>query len=117
MGRKSRLSRFFNFHRDNKIVPWMIGVSALFAVAVVLVWFVPQWITPETTLNAQGEIVPLDSVTRSQLENDLRATWAAITGGFVILLGVIAAFWRASATERNVHVLQEGQITERFTRP
>ena len=34
----------------------------------------------------------------------------------MMLLGVIAAFWRASATERNVHVLQEGQITERFTR-
>ena len=34
----------------------------------------------------------------------------------MILLGVIAAFWRASDTERNVQVLQEGQITERFTR-
>jgi uncharacterized protein YjbI with pentapeptide repeats len=85
--------------------------SAAFAVGIL-----PELAAPKTTLNAQGEIVPLDSVTRSQLVNELRGTWAAISGGIVIFLGVIAAFWRASATERNVQVLQEGQITERFTR-
>ncbi|MBC8281093.1 MAG: pentapeptide repeat-containing protein [Chloroflexi bacterium] len=99
-----------------RILLWTAGVFTLFAVAVIFVWFVPQLNTPDFTTNSQGQVVQLDAVVRSQLENDLRETWAAITVGFVILLGVIAAFWRASATERNVRILQESQITERFTR-
>lgn len=43
-------------------------------------------------------------------------TIARIIGGLVILVGVYLTFRRARATDENVRVLEEGQITERYTR-
>ena len=46
---------------------------------------------------------------KAKLENDYRATFAQIIGGFVVLLGLYF-------TWGNLEVSREGQITERFTR-
>lgn len=113
---RSGLKAFFISLKRNKRVLWSFAGLALIVIVGVYFWFVPKWTTPEFMLNAQGSVIPLDDVTRSQLENDLRKTWAQIAVGIVLMLGVIATFRRTSATERSVHLLQEGQITERFTR-
>jgi len=49
-------------------------------------------------------------------ENEARKTLAQIIGGFVIIAGAYLGFRRVQAAEKNVQVMQEGQITERFTR-
>jgi len=106
-------SIFISLKRNKTVLATILVIP----VSVLLIGFLlPQLSAPDTTVNDQGEVVPLDDVTRSQLVDDRRKTWAQIAVGIIVMLGVLATFRRTSATERTVHLLQEGQITERFTR-
>ena len=95
------------------------SVAAVIAASVLvfaLIWFVPILIVPETTSDAAGNTIALVGVARSELENEHRKTFAQIALGLVVLFGAYVTWRRTTAAERNVQVIQEGQITERFTR-
>jgi hypothetical protein len=95
---------------DAAVLTWLrertfarvIGVLLLVAALIALLWWVPEWQA------ARATDVRSDRA-RVALENELRRTLATVAAGlFVLGSGYIA--WR------NMRVLQEGQITERFTR-
>jgi len=51
-----------------------------------------------------------------ELQNSYRATIVQTLGGLFLLLGLYLTWRRVAATERQVEIAGEGQITERFTR-
>jgi len=107
---------------------WAYGIrewlwAALISLAIFflfLLWKVPQW-----------QVASLKKSTESEklvaLKNELRKTLAQIMGGVVILVGLYST-WKTieisketmdvsrKASDENLRVSQEGQITERFTR-
>ena len=58
----------------------------------------------------------MDAVRLASLEDEYRRTLAQILGGLGLLYGLYLTHRRILATEDNVRVAQEGQVTERFTR-
>ncbi|TQD24920.1 hypothetical protein [Methanolobus vulcani] len=98
-----RFSFFMTKHKQ------MIVAIAILLTPLIL-WVVPlvQVSRFESNLNNTKDI--------AELENAFRATLAQIIGGFGIFVGLFLTWKRVSAAEKNVEVLEDGQITERFTR-
>lgn len=71
-------------------------------VAVYLLWKLPKW----QIQKAREELQPNERV---DLEIKARSTLAQILGGLLLLVGFYS-------TWKSIHIAQEGQITERFTR-
>jgi len=51
-----------------------------------------------------------------EMENKARQTLVQIIGGILLLLGLYTALRRVKATEAQVRAIEEGQVTERYTR-
>ena len=107
------LSPFFSSwkNRPKRLAPFLFrGVLILGAVSVLIVvlWKIPEW-QADQYQDVKPESVPL-------LVNEYRRTLAQIIGGLGLLVGLYFTWRRIAATERNVQIAQEGQITERFTR-
>ncbi len=90
-----------------------IGLVILLA-AISLIWL-PYWRVSQFGINNATE--------NATLENQYRATIAQILGGVAIGISLYYAWRRIAiaeedlkATQENLKVAQEGQITERFTR-
>ena len=87
---------------------WSLGGLCVGAAAAV-VWLLPKW----QVAYLVGSVSPGELFQR---ENEARQTWAGIIGGLVVLGTLYFTWRRVGATERQVEVAREGQITERFTR-
>jgi uncharacterized protein YjbI with pentapeptide repeats len=86
-----------------------VVLVAVLAVGYVLLWWLPKrQVAHLVGAVAAGELF--------QRENEARQTWAGIIGGLVVLGTLYFTWRRVGATERQVEVAREGQITERFTR-
>ena len=70
------------------------------------------WKIPELQVQQFSNVKPEDRV----LVNEYRKTLVQMIGGLLLLVGLYLTWRRIAATERNVQISQEGQITERFTR-
>lgn len=88
----------------------VILVLVILAIFIVALWKIPQWQVSNLSYGIN------DSIKLAELEDKFRSTIAQILGGFVIVIGLYLTHRRVSATEKNLLVTQEGQITERFTR-
>ena len=75
-------------------------------------WCVPQWQVEQV----RGRRCDPDAVRFANLEDNYRRTLSQIVGGLAVLYGLYLTYRRIVATEKNVEVAQEGQVTERFTR-
>ena len=75
---------------------------------VLTLWLVPPWQAAQYADESQR----LDP----ELVNRFRTTLAQILGGFALLFGLYLTYRRITVTEENVRLVEEGQITERFTR-
>ncbi|MFX0202414.1 MAG: hypothetical protein ACFFCW_40430 [Candidatus Hodarchaeota archaeon] len=84
---------------------------ALFIFA--FLWKVPEWQIASKIASSKE---PVSTENRIELENSTRRTWAQILGGVFFLITAYFTWRRVTATERNVLIAQEGQITERFTK-
>ena len=82
------------------------------AVVVALLWCVPPLLLEQET----GRLDGLDAYRLADLKDAYRRTLAQILGGLALLYGLYLTQRRIVATEDNVRVAQEGQVTERFTR-
>src|SRR5262249_829488 len=51
-----------------------------------------------------------------ELVDEYRKTFAQVLGGLFLLVGLYLTWRRLAVAERQVAALQEGQVTERFTR-
>ena len=78
------------------------------SVLAVVLWKVPE-LQVERFEQVKDEDVP-------SLVDQYRKTLAQIIGGLALLFGLYLTWRRIAATEKNVLIAQEGQITERFTR-
>jgi hypothetical protein len=79
----------------------------LFILFILSLWKLPAWQVTGATLTDKE---------RLELMDKARGTLAQIWAGVGIALGLYFTWRRIAAAERTVHVAEEGQITERFTR-
>jgi Pentapeptide repeats (8 copies) len=96
----------------------LLAQAVVFTVVVLLglwaVWFgIPRWTVPDPSEAALRD-VPTEARwqvqdSRRKLRNDARTTLLQGLGGLAVLVGATAAL-------RQVRVVREGQVTERFTR-
>ena len=104
-----------------RIVPLVRRASAaarkrpvFWIVPLVLVGLVAAWKGPEWQLaSRQALLTPKEYL---ELQNSYRATIVQALGGLFLLLTIYFTWRRVTATERQVEIAGEGQITERFTR-
>ncbi len=88
----------------------LVLAIALSVLAVVfLAWKLPQW-------QLASRRMYLTAKEYLELQNSYRATIVQAFGGLILLVGIYFTLRRVAATERQVEVAREGQITERFTR-
>jgi uncharacterized protein YjbI with pentapeptide repeats len=88
----------------------LIGFVILFSIIFVL-WKVPEW-QVDNLKNVEG----INQKEIFEQKNEARKTIAQILGGFALLVGIYFTWRRIAATERNLEIARDGQITERFTR-
>ena len=93
----------------------LLTIIILFFVFIYLIQQVPHWQVAQF-----GIATPKDL---ADAENSYRATLAQIFGGVAIAVGIYYTWRRITiaeedlkATQKNLEIAQEGQITERFTR-
>ncbi|SDG05853.1 Pentapeptide repeat-containing protein [Methanolobus vulcani] len=99
---ESKLSAFLSNYKTTIMI-------TLFVISIILLWKGPAIQLEKYSYN-------LNSKELAELENAFRVTLVQILGGIVLFAGVYFTWRRVSATEKNVLILEEGQITERFTR-
>ncbi|MBT3349827.1 MAG: pentapeptide repeat-containing protein [Nitrospinaceae bacterium] len=104
---KDYLSNLKN-DENNGLAFFLIIAVVVVAIVGWLLYFIPQLQTASVTT----ETLKLSF----NAENEARKTLAQIFGGLVALVLVFLGWRRVKAAEENVRVMQEGQITERFTR-
>ena len=85
----------------------LLGAITFLVLMIFILWKVPEWQLRDSGLEVKERV---------ELENDTRATLAQIFGGLFLLTGLYFTWRRITATERNVEIAQEAQVTERFTR-
>lgn len=86
----------------------------LWSVPLVLLGLLVAWKGPEWQLASRAASLPPDRYL--ELQNSYRATIVQALGGLFLLLGLYLTWRRVTATEQQVVIAGEGQITERFTR-
>jgi len=101
------------YEKAKRYPKFWIGFGILLAV-ILLIWL-PPWRVSHFEIN--------NATVEATLENQYRATFAQILGGVAIAIGLYYTWRRIGiaeedlkATQKNLEVAQEGQITERFTR-
>lgn len=95
--------------RPLKQALWWILVSVCLGAVVLALVRLPAYQLAEiseTSTDAQLRV--------AELRNTVRQTTAQIIGGVAILIGLWLTARRIRASERNVEIAQEGQLTDRF---
>jgi hypothetical protein len=97
--------------KDREKLAHQTRIGAVILVTIIIIflilWKVPEW---------QVANLGFDTKVRFDKENEARRTVAQIIGGFALLIGIYFTWRRIAATERNLEIAQDGQITERFTK-
>lgn len=93
--------------RTNRNRFTLLGAITFLVLMIFILWKVPEWQLRDSGLEVKERV---------ELENDTRATLAQIFGGLFLFTGLYFTWRRITATERNVEIAQEAQVTERFTR-
>jgi hypothetical protein len=105
----ARLEKMWQVWRRVKLfIPWALGGLVVLAGLILVLIYVPKiqvptgyWLNPKVIFD---------------MENEARRTLAYIIGGLLVFIGIILTFWQIRILGKQLHVAQEGQITERFTR-
>jgi len=87
----------------------LCGVAVALVVAVLAAWKVPIW-------QLASRAGPLAPDRYLELQNAYRATIVQALAGVALLVTIYLTWRRVAATEQQVEVAREEQITERFTR-
>ncbi len=84
------------------------GIAVGLIVLAVLVLLVPTWLVPTSVTPEQSDALAA--------RNELRTTLLQGIGGLFLVAGVVATWRQVQVSRRQLEILREGQITERFTR-
>ena len=87
----------------------VLAITLSVLAAVFLAWKVPQW-------QLASRRMYLTAKEYLELQNSYRATIVQALAGAALLITIYLTWRRVAATERQVVIAGEGQITERFTR-
>ena len=112
------LYRIFENARQYSKTCLLIAII-FFLIIIYLIQQIPHWQVAQFELSNSTEV--------ANLENQYRATLAQILGGIAVVIGIYFAWGNLKVaqstfesnqenTKRSLEVVQEGQITERFTR-
>jgi Pentapeptide repeats (8 copies) len=85
-----------------------VAIAAIAAIMILI------WVPKIEVIPLWNEDVDVRDVFKA--ENDARATLAQILGGAALLAGLYFAWQTIDATNKNLELTKEGQITERFTK-
>ena len=107
MGYKETCEKCKKHYENAKQHPTFWILFGILLAVILLIWLPPLRVSHFEINNATVE---------ATLENQYRATLAQILGGVAIGISLYYTHKRVSATEKNIIIAQEGQITERFTR-
>ena len=91
---------------------WRQGFYVLIACILFLLVVLALWKIPELQLKQFSST----EIEKIKLTNEHRRTIAQIIAGFAIIIGLFFTWKRIRATEEQVSIAREEQITERFTR-
>ena len=91
---------------------YLLAILAVLVVVAIL-WCVPPWQVEQVR---EQLVDDPEAIRLANLKDTYRRTLAQILGGLALLYGLYLTQRRIVATEDNVRVAQEGQVTERFTR-
>jgi Pentapeptide repeats (8 copies) len=106
--------------RVPKWARWVLAVTLAAAVVVWLILVAPRLLVPATS-PADLRDVP-DAAkwqardSRIRLQNDARTTLLQGLGGLAVLLAAFYTYQQVQTGRRQLHLAQQGQVTERFTR-
>ena len=89
--------------------PWAGG--AFIVLLIFGIVLIPEW-----QVNKDLALERITEAQRPAFVNDYRKTALQFAGGLVVAFGLILTYRRIRATERANEILEEGQVTERFTR-
>ena len=105
----ARLSHLWTALRARPAFGITLGALVLVTLAVLAIWIIPgRWLASHRAALLLTQYL--------ELENAMRATIAQILGGLALLIGIYLTWRRVGAAEKQVEVVREEQITERFTR-
>jgi pentapeptide repeat protein len=94
-------------------VRWPLAGLAALVVILACVLVIPQWLL-RWELGAQART--LSAADKAKAINDVRTTLLQGIGGAVLLLGAFYTYQQVQTGRRQLHLAQQGQVTERFTR-
>ena len=100
----SELKKFFLRWRGGLLLLGGLGVLGLVGWAL---WCIPEW---------QAEHVKAYPYQLAKLTDEYRRTLAQSIGGFFLLVGLYLGWLRVKAAQETVRVVEEGHITDRFTK-
>ncbi len=104
-----------DWSRDRAHVAVLVGwlaVAALLYIAIRALIVIPRWQVDELI----GITISGDQVKAFELENEARKTLTQIIGGGFGLVLLFLTWRRVRANDRNVHVIEQGHITDRYTK-
>jgi hypothetical protein len=106
--------------RVPKWARWVAAATLGAALVLWLVLFAPGLLVPAAS---QADLRDVPDAARWQardsrlrLQNDARATLLQGLGGLALLLGAFYTYQQVQTGRRQLHIAQQGQVTERFTR-
>jgi hypothetical protein len=102
-----------NIRRGLARVRWPLAGLAALVVILACVLAIPQWLVRWELGAPARTLSPAD---KAKAINDIRATLLQGIGGAVILLGAYFTYRQLQAGREQLHIAQQGQVTERFTR-
>ncbi|HEX8135211.1 MAG TPA: pentapeptide repeat-containing protein [Actinomycetes bacterium] len=94
-------------------VRWPLAGLAALVLILACVLVIPQWLV-RWELGAQ--VRTLSAADKAKATNDVRTTLLQGIGGAVLLLGAFYTYQQVQTGRRQLHLAQQGQVTERFTR-
>jgi hypothetical protein len=88
---------------------WLtVGVAAAVVLLGVAVMLLPKLLVPSSVTPAQADAL--------KAQDDLRTVLVQSIGGLLLVGGVVATWRQVTLTRRQLEIMREGQLTERFSR-
>ncbi len=98
---------------EKKLKNW---IALALVVAVLFLAITPIWFLPYFFVSGISNDPDISNIEKFGALSDARKFVAQVCGGLLAALGIFAAVWRSYALDRQASIMEQGQITERFTR-
>jgi hypothetical protein len=94
--------------RPNQTLLWIAGVTVVVLVLGAAVMLLPKLLVPGSVTPQQADAL--------KAQDDLRTILVQSVGGLLLVGGVVATWRQVTLGRRQLEIMREGQLTERFSR-